>query len=69
MKSILVLSFLSAFATANIDRGGRIFNGRDALVGEAPYMIQFRQISVDGTFAQHFCGGFQKKIISIERKF
>lgn len=48
---------LVAFVSAVPRRGGRIFNGRDAHVGEAPFMIQFRQIRVGETFAQHFCGG------------
>lgn len=57
MKSIILVALFAACASALPSRGGRIFNGRNANVGEAPYMIQFRQIRVGETFAQHFCGG------------
>jgi secreted trypsin-like serine protease len=57
MKLLVVISVLVALVQAFPDRNSRIFNGRDARVGEAPYMIQFRQIRVGETFAQHFCGG------------
>lgn len=56
MKLWLALSLFIAVAIAEPLRG-RIFNGRDANVGEAPFMIQFRQIAVGEAFAQHFCGG------------
>lgn len=61
MKFFAFFSLLAVSASANPSRVGRIFNGRDANVGEAPYMIQFRQIRVGETFAQHFCG--RKKFI------
>ena len=57
MKFFTVLSLLLAYASAHSSKSGRIFNGRDAHVGEAPFMIQFRQIQIGQTFAQHFCGG------------
>lgn len=57
MKLFIVLGLLAVVASAEPIREKRIFNGRDALVGEAPYMIQFRQIAAGQTFAQHFCGG------------
>jgi secreted trypsin-like serine protease len=56
MKSLFLVVLL-ATCTLAIPNRGRIFNGRDATVGEAPFMIQFRQIRVGETFAQHFCGG------------
>lgn len=56
MKLLIVLSVL-ALVSADPVRDRRIFNGRDANVGEAPFMIQFRQIRVGESFAQHFCGG------------
>jgi hypothetical protein len=65
MKLLVVLAALVALASANPFRGGRIFNGRDALVGEAPYMIQFRQIRVGETFAQHFCGGKNSMVLKM----
>lgn len=54
---VLILVIFAVLAAAENVRNGRIFNGRDANVGEAPYIIQFRQIVVGETFAQHFCGG------------
>lgn len=57
MKFLIFLSIFVAFVASDPVRNRRIFNGRDASVGEAPYMIQFRQIAVGATFAQHFCGG------------
>lgn len=51
MKFLVIFAALAVVASANSIRG-RIFNGRDANVGEAPYMIQFRQIRVGETFAQ-----------------
>lgn len=57
MNFLVIFAVLTAAVCGNPNRGGRIFNGRDARVGEAPYMIQFRQIRVGETFAQHFCGG------------
>jgi SET domain-containing protein len=63
MKLLVVLAVFVALASASTFRGGRIFNGRDAIVGEAPYMIQFRQIRVGETFAQHFCGGKNSMVI------
>lgn len=57
MKSIVLVVLFAACAFAVPNREGKIFNGRDATVGEAPFMIQFRQIRVGETFAQHFCGG------------
>ena len=57
MKFVTVLSLLLAVASAHSNGAGRIFNGRDAHVGVAPFMIQFRQIQIGQTFAQHFFGG------------
>jgi secreted trypsin-like serine protease len=68
MKFFLILTIFVVFAFANPNRVGRIFNGRNANVGEAPYMIQFRQIRVGETFAQHFCGGRKVNVYGIEIK-
>lgn len=58
MKFLAIFGvFVALVAADSAERVGRIFNGRDADVGEAPYMIQFRQTRVGETIAEHFCGG------------
>lgn len=55
MKSLTLL--VAFFATVLANPSRRIFGGRDALVGEAPYMIQFRVVTPQFTDGHQHCGG------------